>query len=380
MNQNTENQSLIKFVLDKSKDKTLQKIGEKVLNLQRISEEDALYLFNTNDLAMLGALANFVRESKNGNFAFFNRNIHIEPSNICIYKCQFCSFKRKKGEEGAWDFSMQEVLDKVASYKGQGITEIHIVGGVHPDYDIHYYGEMLRKIHTLLPGIHIKGFTAVEIDYMARKGKLTLQQTFEFLKEAGLNSMPGGGAEIFDLEVRRKICKDKADTDRWLEIHEAAHNSGMKSNSTILYGHVENYGHRVEHMKILRDLQDKTGGFNAFIPLKFRKENNELSYLEEVSVTEDLKNYAVSRIFLDNIPHIKAYWLMIGKQTTQLSLAFGVDDVDGTIDDTTKIYSMAGAEDKVPTMTTEQLIQIIRQAGRTPVERDTLYNAIKIYE
>ena len=380
MNQNTENQSLIKFVLDKSKDKTLQKIGEKVLNLQRISEEDALYLFNTNDLAMLGALANFVRESKNGNFAFFNRNIHIEPSNICIYKCQFCSFKRKKGEEGAWDFSMQEVLDKVASYKGQGITEIHIVGGVHPDYDIHYYGEMLRKIHTLLPGIHIKGFTAVEIDYMACKGKLTLQQTFEFLKEAGLNSMPGGGAEIFDLEVRRKICKDKADTDRWLEIHEAAHNSGMKSNSTILYGHVENYGHRVEHMKILRDLQDKTGGFNAFIPLKFRNENNELSYLEEVSVTEDLKNYAVSRIFLDNIPHIKAYWLMIGKQTTQLSLAFGVDDVDGTIDDTTKIYSMAGAEDKVPTMTTEQLIQIIRQAGRTPVERDTLYNAIKIYE
>jgi aminodeoxyfutalosine synthase len=357
----------------------LSQIAEKIINQQRINEQEALLLYKESDLALLGALANYVRTYKNGDNTYFNKNFHIEPTNICIYNCKFCSYARKINQEGAWEYSEEEILDKVRPYKGSGVTEVHIVGGVHPQRDLHYYGRLLRKIKEIIPDIHIKAFTAVELEFMIKKSKLSLKEGLKTLKDYGLDSIPGGGAEIFNTEIRRKICDEKASSEMWLEIHEAAHMAGLPSNATILYGHIEQYEHRVEHMKILRDLQDRTGGFNTFIPLKYRMENNSMSQTGEVSLTEDLKNYAVSRIFLDNFPHLKAYWPGIGKSAAQASLAFGVDDLDGTIDDSTKIYSLAGAEDQKPQMTTKQLVDLIKQAGKTPVERDTLYRVIKTY-
>jgi len=357
----------------------LRQIAEKIVDRQRINEQDALLLYQESDLAFLGALANFVRVEKNGDKTYFNRNFHIEPTNICIYNCKFCSYARKINEEGAWEYSEEEILNKVKQYVGSGVSEVHIVGGVHPKRDLHYYGGLLKKIKTFIPDIHIKAFTAVELEFMIKKSKLSLKEGLQTLKEYGLDSIPGGGAEIFNTEIRRKICDEKASSKMWLEIHETAHSVGLPSNATILYGHIENYEHRIEHMKILRDLQDRTDGFNTFIPLKYRKENNSMSQIGEVSLIEDLKNYAVSRIFLDNFPHLKAYWPGIGKSAAQASLAFGVDDLDGTIDDSTKIYSLAGAEDQKPQMTTKQLVDLIKQAGKTPIERDTLYRTIKKY-
>jgi aminodeoxyfutalosine synthase len=238
---------------------------------------------------------------------------------------------------------------------------------------------MIAEIKKIRPDLHVKAFTAVELEYMIKKAKVSLEEGLKTLKEYGLDSIPGGGAEIFHEEIRKQVCDEKASTNMWLEIHEAAHKQGIPSNATILYGHIENYFHRIDHLSRLRNLQDKTGGFNTFIPLKFRKENNTLSHIGEVSQIEDLRNFAVSRIFLDNFPHIKAYWPMLGKQLAQLSLSFGVDDIDGTIDDSTKIYSMAGATDKNPKMSTEELVNLIKQVNRIPIERDTLYNIIKNY-
>ena len=374
------NNSPMELLISNSKlsDK-LRQIAEKIVDRQRINEQDALLLYQESDLAFLGALANFVRVEKNGDNTYFNRNFHIEPTNICIYNCKFCSYARKINEEGAWEYSEEEILNKVKQYVGSGVSEVHIVGGVHPKRDLHYYGGLLKKIKTLIPDIHIKAFTAVELEFMIKKSKLSLKEGLQTLKEYGLDSIPGGGAEIFNTEIRRKICDEKASSKMWLEIHETAHSVGLPSNATILYGHIENYEHRIEHMKILRDLQDRTDGFNTFIPLKYRKENNSMSQIGEVSLIEDLKNYAVSRIFLDNFPHLKAYWPGIGKSAAQASLAFGVDDLDGTIDDSTKIYSLAGAEDQKPQMTTKQLVDLIKQAGKTPIERDTLYRTIKKY-
>jgi aminodeoxyfutalosine synthase len=246
--------------------------------------------------------------------------------------------------------------------------------------NLEFFGELLRSIKAHRPDLHIKAFTAVELDYMFRKAKLSVEDGLKFLKDAGLNSMPGGGAEIFDAEIRQQICADKVDAEGWLTIHETAHKLGMHTNATMLYGHIENYRHRIDHMSRLRALQDKTGGFNTFIPLKFRNQNNDMSTVPESSIVEDMKMYAVARIYLDNFPHLKAYWPMLGRQNAQLSLSFGVDDLDGTIDDSTKIYSMAGAEEQTPAMTTEQLVTLIKQAGRKPVERDTLYNVIRDYE
>lgn len=357
----------------------MQEIAEKVISGMRISEEEGLYLFKHGELGVLGILANHIREKKNQNYTFFNRNFHFEPTNICIYNCKFCSYKRKINEPGAWEYSIEDLLEKLKLYDDKPLTEVHIVGGVHPHRDLHYYGEMIRKVKTHRPEIHVKAFTAIELDFMIRKAGMSLEDGLLKLKDYGLDSIPGGGAEIFNEKIREKVCYEKSSSDLWLNIHETAHNLGIPSNATILYGHIEGYEDRIDHLKRLRNLQDKTSGFNVFIPLKYKSENNLLSDLGEVSTLEDLRNFAVSRIFLDNFPHIKAYWPMIGKDIAQLALSFGVDDIDGTIDDSTKIYSMAGSEDKSPKLSSEQLVKIIKEAGRIPVERDTLYNKIKIF-
>ena len=361
-------------------DSLFKAISEKVFAGKRITPEEGLRLYEEADLGLLATLANAVRERLNGNVTYFNRNFHIEPTNLCVFACKFCSYSRtlKQKDEG-WFLSEEEILNRVKSYDGKPITEVHIVGGVHPKLDLDFFCEVLRKIKKHRPDLHIKGFTAVELDYMFHKSKVSVKEGMQMLKDAGLDSLPGGGAEIFSEEVRNQICEDKCTSEQWLYIHETAHTLEMHTNATMLYGHLEKYHHRIDHMERLRTLQDKTGGFNTFIPLKYRSQDNEMSYLGEVSVTEDLRNYAVSRIYLDNFRHIKAYWPMIGRTVASLSQAFGVDDMDGTIDDSTKIYSLAGSEEQTPVLTTEQLTQLIRSSGRTPVERDTLYNVVKEY-
>lgn len=350
---------------DTNLDNSLRSIGQKVLKAERITFDEGVQLFEKGDLGFLGALANHVRERKNGNQTFFNRNFHIEPTNICVFSCKFCSYSRTlKNREEGWELSAEQILQKVKDYDGKPVTEVHIVGGVHPKMDMYYFIDILKQIKAHRPDLHIKGFTAVELDYMFRKAKVSTEEGMKLMHEAGLDSLPGGGAEIFDEDIRNIICADKCSSDVWLKIHETAHNLGMHTNATMLYGHIENYTHRIDHMERLRQLQDKTKGFNTFIPLKFRNGDNEMSSTPEVTVIEDLKTYAVSRIYLDNFNHVKAYWPMIGRSTAQLSQAFGVDDLDGTIDDTTKIYSMAGAEDQNPALTTEQLVTLIKESGR----------------
>lgn len=358
----------------------LKKIAGKVERGERITTQEGLMLFEEGEVGFSGMLANIVRERMNGNFTYFNRNFHIEPTNVCVFSCGFCSYSRlyKNREEG-WELSAEQMLDRVKAYDGIPVTEVHIVGGVHPKLDLNFFCDVLEKIKSHRPDIHIKAFTAVELDYMIRKAKLGYEEGLKKLIAGGLNSIPGGGAEIFDEQVRENICGDKCTSQQWLQIHETAHKLGLHSNATMLYGHIESYANRIDHLNRLRQLQDKTGGFNTFIPLKFRNKDNDMSHIKESTLVEDLKNYAVSRIFLDNFPHIKAYWPMIGRSTAQLSQAFGVDDLDGTIDDSTKIYTMAGAEEQSPALSTEQLVKLISDAGRTPVERDTLYNVVKNY-
>jgi len=361
-------------------EKELNTIAEKVSEGERITDEEALFLFEKASLGFTGRLANKIKERIHGDKVFFNRNFHIEPTNVCVFSCNFCSYSRLYAhrDEG-WELSMEQMLNLVKNYDGKPITEVHIVGGVHPKMNLEFFAELMRKIKVHRPSLHIKGFTAVELDYMFRKAKLTNEQGLKYLHDAGLDSIPGGGAEIFDPEIREKICADKVNADGWLQIHAAAHQLGMHSNATMLYGHIEKYNHRIDHMKRLRELQDKTKGFNTFIPLKFRNKDNDMSSVPESSVVEDMKMYAIARIYLDNFPHIKAYWPMLGRQNAQLSLSFGVDDMDGTIDDSTKIYSMAGAEEQNPSLSTVQLVTLIKQVKRKPVERDTLYNEIRDY-
>lgn len=361
-------------------DKALKTIGEKVLAQERLTPEDGVLLFEKADLAYLGALANFVRVRMHGDKTYFNRNFHIEPTNVCIFTCKFCSYSRSyKHREDGWELSIEQMLDIVKKYDGQPVTEVHIVGGVHPKMNLDFFCELLRQIKAHRPDLHIKGFTAVELDYMFRKAKVSIEEGMKLLYDAGLQSMPGGGAEIFHPDIRAQICHDKVDAEGWLHIHKTAHLLGMHTNATMLYGHVEQYWHRVDHMEQLRKLQDETGGFNTFIPLKFRNGDNEMSHVPESSVIEDLRLYAIARLYMDNFPHLKAYWPMLGRNTAQLTLSFGVNDLDGTIDDTTKIYSMAGSEEQNPSMNTAQLAMLIKQAGRRPVERDTVYNEIKDY-
>ena len=360
--------------------KELLGIQEKVYNNERITDEEGSLLFQKGSLPFLGSLANYIREKKHGDITYFNRNFHIEPTNVCIFTCNFCSYSRLYAhrEEG-WELSAEQMLHMVKKYDGQPVTEVHIVGGVHPKMNLEFFADVLREIKKHRPSLHIKGFTAVELDYMFRKAKMTNEEGLSYLKNAGLDSLPGGGAEIFDEQIREKICADKVNSEGWLKIHEEAHKIGMHSNATMLYGHIENYSHRIDHMSRLRSLQDKTSGFNTFIPLKFRNKDNDMSNVTESSIVEDMKMYAVARIYMDNFPHLKAYWPMLGRQNAQLSLSFGVNDIDGTIDDTTKIYSMAGAEEQNPSMTTEELVALIKQVKRRPVERGTLYNVIKDY-
>jgi aminodeoxyfutalosine synthase len=361
-------------------DPELQAVADNVYSGHRLSKEDGLLLFEKADLSFVGALANYVREKLHGDKVYFNRNFHIEPTNVCVFSCNFCAYSRLYAhrEEG-WELSIDDMMNIVKKYDGQPVTEVHIVGGVHPKMNLFFFTDLLKQIKAHRPDLHIKGFTAVELDYMFRKAKLTNQEGVQLLKEAGLDSIPGGGAEIFDEEVRAKICADKVDSEGWLAIHEAIHNAGMHSNATMLYGHIETYEHRIDHMDRLRQLQDKTGGFNTFIPLKFRNGDNDMSNVPEVSLVEDLKMYAVARLYMDNFPHLKAYWPMLGRKNAQLTLSFGVDDIDGTIDDTTKIYSMAGAEEQKPEMSTDEIVTLIKQVKRKPVERDTLYNVVTEY-
>lgn len=360
-----------------NKDALLIKIADKVFKQERITPGEGVYLFEKASVNFVGALANYIRERMHGDTTYYNRNFHIEPTNVCIFTCAFCSYSRTyKNKEDGWELSVQEMLDMVKKYDNEPVTEVHIVGGVHPRMNLDFFCELIAKIKEHRPDLHIKGFTAVELDYMIRKAKLSYKEGLQQMKEAGLQSLPGGGAEIFDADVRAQICPDKVSGEGWLEIHQAAHELDMHTNATMLYGHVETYEHRIDHMERLRVLQDQTKGFNCFIPLKFRNDNNDMSHIEEASIIDDLKTYAIARIYLDNIPHLKAYWPMLGRETAQMTLDYGVNDLDGTIDDTTKIYSMAGSEEQNPAMSSSEIEALIQEVRRTPVERDSVYNKI----
>ncbi len=368
-------------LLETISDPAHKTLAQKIISGQRITNTEALMLFEEFPLSLTGALANFVRETRHGQKTYFNRNFHIEPTNVCIYACKFCSYSRLyKNKEDGWELTQEQMMDIVRSYDGKPITEVHIVGGVHPKMDFYYFVDLIKQIKAHRPELHVKGFTAVELDYMIRKAKLPLEEGMRQLHEAGLDSLPGGGAEIFAPEIRSQICDDKVDGTGWLNIHKQAHLLGMHSNATMLYGHIENYSHRIDHMDRLRQLQDETGGFNTFIPLKFRNGDNDMSNVPESTLLEDMKMYAVARLYLDNFPHLKAYWPMLGRNNAQMTLSFGVNDLDGTIDDTTKIYSMAGSEEQKPAMNTEELVALIQAAGRVAVERDTLYNEINVFD
>lgn len=366
---------------DSALDAGLRQIAQAVQAEKRLSVEQGIYLYEHAPLGYLGVLANFIREKKHGDKTYFNRNFHLEPTNVCLYTCTFCSYSRRiKKREDGWELTLGEMMDIIKKYDEEPVTEVHIVGGVLPQYDLEFYSQLFSQIRTHRPDLHVKALTPVEYHYIFKKAKLSYEEGMRLMKEAGLQSMPGGGAEIFHPEVREQIAKDKCTGEQWLRIHEIWHGLGMHSNATMLYGHIEEFKHRVDHMEQLRQLQDKTGGFQTFIPLKFRNQNNELSHLSESSAVEDLRNYAIARIYMDNFEHIKAYWPMIGRTTAQLSLAFGVDDIDGTIDDTTKIYSMAGSEEQNPALSTEELVQLIKAVGRHPIERGTLYNVVQDYQ
>lgn len=369
------------LLLDKNLSAELRAIAEKVKLNERISFEEGILLYEKGELGYLGVLANYIREKRHGDKTYFNRNFHIEPTNLCVYDCKFCSYSVliKERSQG-WEYTQEEMMDIVRKYDSEPVTEVHLVGGVLPQYDLKFYSELFTAIHKHRPGLHVKALTPVEYHYIFKKAKIDYSTGMKLMKEAGLDSIPGGGAEIFHPEIREQIAKDKCTGEQWLQIHEEWHKLGMRSNATMLYGHIEEFKHRVDHLEQLRLLQDKTGGFQTFIPLKFRNQDNQMSHVPEVSVIEDLRNYAISRIYLDNFDHIKAYWAMISRSTAQLSLNFGVDDIDGTLDDTTKIYSMAGAEEQNPAMSTQELVELIKQVGRHPIERDTLYNVITDYK
>ena len=370
----------IEIIIASEKDNLLQKIGNKVIHNERISFEEGVYLFEKASLPYVGALANWKRESLHGDTTYFNKNFHIEPTNVCVFSCKFCSYSKLYAhKEEGWELTIDQMMDIVKSYDGKPVSEVHIVGGVHPKLTLEFFISLLKAIKAHRPELHIKGFTPVELDYMFRKANLSTEEGMKRAQEAGLDSLPGGGAEIFHPDIRNIICADKATGDEWLHIHRTAHNLGMHSNATLLYGHIEKAEHRIDHMERLRQLQDETKGFNTFIPLKFRNKDNDMHDVPESTMSNDLKMYAISRLYLDNFPHVKAYWPMLGREIAQLTLSYGVNDIDGTIDDTTKIYSMAGSEEQTPVMTTEELVRLIKQAHRKPVERGTLYNVIQDY-
>lgn len=350
-------------------------IACKVSSRVRITPAEASVLWHEAPLSLLGKLACDIKREKSGDKVYYNRNFHIEPTNICVFNCRFCSYRRPAGSPEAWNMSLEEIEDTARRYAGSGVTEVHIVGGVHPDHDLGFYAEMVRRVKAVLPGATVKAFTAIELAYMIEKAGLGYGEGLRILKDAGMEAIPGGGAEIFDEKLRAEICPEKGSAEKWLSLHRAAHGLGLKTNATMLYGHAETVVQRIDHLERLRTLQDGTGGFDAFIPLKYRAANNSMGRLGEVGVTEDMRTLAMSRIFLDNFPHIKAYWVMYGKTSAEMALAFGADDIDGTIDDSTRIYSMAGAEER-PRLTVAEIGTMAANAGLKAVERDTFYNEI----
>jgi aminodeoxyfutalosine synthase len=350
-------------------------IREKVLAGVRLTMDDGVRLYQTGEIAVLGALANLDRERRWGDLTFFNRNLHVNATNVCEASCIFCSFARlKTGDKGAYTMAIDEAVGKVRALKDEFLTEVHIVNGLNPDLPWEYYLDLLRGIKDERPDLHIKGFTAVEVHYFAEKYGKTYEQVLVELIDAGLGSLPGGGAEIFHPRARKKLCHDKVDADGWLDVHRVAHRLGLRSNCTMLFGSIETLEERVDHMIRLRTLQDETGGFQTFIPLRFHHENNRLQRVKEPTGFDSLRTYAISRLMLDNIDHIKAYWIMLGMKLAQVSLAFGVDDLDGTVREE-RIYHMAGASTPQE-LSRSELIRLIRHAGRVPVERDTLYNVV----
>ena len=360
-------------------DVTFEKIYLKVRTGERITDAEALFLFEYPDFLAVGELAAFVNERKNGKRVFFNVNRHINHTNVCVNRCRFCAFSKAGDEPGAYTYDLSEIRKRAEEAVHQGATEIHIVGGLHPDLPFGFYLDMLRTVKEVSQDLHVKAFTAVEIDYLAGLAGLSIPDTLNELKAAGLGSLPGGGAEILKKEVRDRLCPEKISGERWLEIMAQVHACGIKSNATMLYGHVETYEDRVDHMRRLRTLQDLTGGFQVFIPLAFQKENNPLGHLKNPlsSGVDDLRTLAVARIYLDNFANIKAYWVMLGEKIAQVSLAFGVNDLDGTVVEE-KIGHDAGAASP-QAMSRDSIINLIRTAGKVPVERDTLYNELKAY-
>jgi len=358
---------------------TIENIAAKVKAQKRLTDDDALFLFDHPDLIAVGELAAFANERLNGKRVFFNVNRHINHTNICVNRCKFCAFSKTADEPGAYCYDMDEIRNRALEAAAQGATEIHIVGGLHPDLPFDFYLEMLATVREASAALHIKAFTAVEIEYLARLAGLSIAATLDRLKEAGLGSLPGGGAEILGKEVRDRLCPEKISGEEWLDIMREVHHAGLKSNATMLYGHVESHHDRVDHMRRLRELQDETGGFQVFIPLSFQKENNPLGHLKNPlsSGVDDLKTLAVGRLYLDNFANIKAYWVMLGEKIAQTSLCFGVNDLDGTVVEE-KIGHDAGAASP-QTMTKDAIVTMIRKAGRLPVERDTLYNELRVY-
>lgn len=356
--------------------KGLRRIEKRVISGKRLTPEDALFLFESDDIFTLGRLASYVSYKKNGNNVYFIQNYHINPTNICINRCRFCAFSRSKGDRDAYELTIDEIIQKLKTQNSKlktHLSEVHIVGGLHPDLGFDYYLDLLRAIKKSFKDIYIKAFTAVEIDYFSRISGLSLDETLIRLKDAGLDMMPGGGAEIFDKRVRNRLCPEKIDGKRWLKIMETAHKIGIRSNATMLYGHIENYKERVRHMLKLRELQDKTGGFQAFIPLSFHPLNTDIGS-NNTSGIDDIKTIAVSRLFLDNFQHIKAYWIVLGEKIAQLAINFGADDLDGTIIKE-RIAHSAGATSGHG-ITKDELINIIKKAGKIPVERDSFYNPL----
>lgn len=356
----------------------LTEISEKVEKGIRLSRSDALTLMNSNDLIHLGQLAKKIKERKTGNYAYFNVNRHINLTNICVSRCKFCAFSRDKTDADAYTMTVEEVLEVARSTRHLGITELHIVSGLHPDLPFNYYLEVITRLKEIMPEVHIQAFTAVEIGYFSKISNLSVKEVLTQLKKAGLGSLPGGGAEILNHRVREAVCPKKATADEWLEIMKTAHNLGIKSNATMLYGHVETHEERIDHLLTLRRLQDETGGFQSFIPLPFHPQNTRLTDFEKPTAFENLKMLTISRLVLDNFPHIKAFWIMLGLKVAQLSLLFGVDDLDGTVVEE-KITHAAGAETD-QSISREELLDLIFTTGRVPVERDTLYNIIRIYK
>ena len=352
-------------------------ILEKVQDGERLSFADGIRLFESPDLLAIGYLANIVRERKNGNNTYFIYNQHINYSNICTNLCKFCAFGKDRDSDLAYEMSVEDVRGKVRERLSEPITEIHMVGGIHPDLPYSYYTDVLKVIKEERPDVHIQAFTCVEIAHLAEISGLGYAGVLEDLKKAGLGSIPGGGAEVFSSRIRGLTCEKKLSGSGWLEVAKTAHKLDLHTNATMLYGHIESLEERVEHLDMLRRAQDETGGFLAFIPLAFHPKNTELSSLSRTSGVDDLKMIAVARCFLDNFPHIKAYWVMIGQKVSQIGLSFGADDVDGTVKEEI-ITHMAGAETE-QAMSREQLLRLIREAGRTPIERDTLYNVINSY-